>query len=353
MRPLLSTTRMRSALFSVSRSSAKTSVPFHRVYTSAVESEDPDIKVVNEWLPTLSGRKATVDAVIDPSWANLLSATIAESPSEHSGLSQPPPLHPRSFKKGDVLPPFWHLIYFHRPTTREQISNDGHELLFSPPSPPFVRRMWAGGSISWNPWYPLTIGQSAQLELSLSKLETKVGRKSGRMVLVSESREHITNANWSVRERRDVVYLKGPGAGSASNDSSVGGSNQAQASEDKPFDFSRSLVPDRIMLFRFSALTFNSHRIHFDLPYVQHEGHSDLLVHGPLISLLLLELCSRHVPTRTITKWNYRAYSPFYVDKPLQLRGKLIDDPKGAGFAELWAVDDQGNVGMRGIVGFG
>ncbi|KAJ3339830.1 hypothetical protein HDU93_007715 [Gonapodya sp. JEL0774] len=193
-------------------------------------------------------------------------------------------------------------------------------------------------NFSWNPWYPLTIGKPAQLTLTPSKVETKIGRKSGRLVLVSENREHITDANWSVRERRDVVYLKEPDTVGVDKSHDVFGTSEIHFSD--PADFSRTLIPDRIMLFRFSALTFNSHRIHYDINAVRHEGHPDLIVHGPMISLLLLDLCARHVPNRTITKWKYRALSPFYVDRPLRLFGRIADDSKSAGSAELWAMDD-------------
>jgi 3-methylfumaryl-CoA hydratase len=103
----------------------------------------------------------------------------------------------------------------------------------------------------------------------------------------------------------------------------------------------RELTPNHLMLFRFSALTFNGHRIHYDADYVrQIEGYPDLLVHGPLLALLLLDLLRCSVPDATVGRFRYRAVAPLFVARPLTLCGK----PTAEGTAELWVEGDDGRL---------
>lgn len=136
-------------------------------------------------------------------------------------------------------------------------------------------------------------------------------------------------------EEHDIVYRGTPQPGQTSAPPIV-------ATLDAPW--ARKIVPDDIMLFRYSALTFNGHRIHYDRRYVtQVEGYPGLIVHGPLVATLLLELVHQNAPEKTITRFEFRAIRPTFDGAPLYLSGK----PAGDNHVELWASDHEGYVTMQ------
>jgi 3-methylfumaryl-CoA hydratase len=110
----------------------------------------------------------------------------------------------------------------------------------------------------------------------------------------------------------------------------------------------RAIRPDPVLLFRYSALTFNGHRIHYDQPYVTKvEGYPGLIVHGPLIATLLLDLVRREAPERALARFSFRAVSPLFDIAPFTVNGNATGDG-----ATIWAANDAGGLAMEGTVAF-
>ena len=113
--------------------------------------------------------------------------------------------------------------------------------------------------------------------------------------------------------------------------------------------WSREIDPDPVLLFRYSALTFNGHRIHYDRPYATGvEGYPGLIVHGPLLATLMIELAHTKMPKTRIAKFQFRALSPVFDTAPFTVAGKLDGDGQGA---DLWVANPQGKLAMRGRIG--
>ncbi|SHH11633.1 hypothetical protein [Geodermatophilus nigrescens] len=220
--------------------------------------------------------------------------------------------------EGDPLPLGWHWFTFvERPATAD-LGEDGHprEGHFLPPLP-HRRRMIAGGR--FEAVAPLVVGSTVERTSSLARCEVKAGR-SGEMLLVTVRSEFRSAGRLLLTEEQDVVYRSQPG-----------GSSPAPAGAGVPGvdgGASVDLVPDEALLFRFSALTYNAHRIHYDAPYATGvEGHPGLVVHGPLLALLLLEVPRRAMsegsaPDRSVTSSTHRLIRPVYAGTPVRATGR-------------------------------
>ncbi|MGY1701191.1 hypothetical protein [Geodermatophilus sp. SYSU D00766] len=228
-------------------------------------------------------------------------------------LDQPaPPL-----RDGDPLPPGWHLFTFlDRPATAD-LGEDGHPRSghFLPPLA-HRRRMIAGGRLQVTA--PLRVGSVVERTSSLARCEVKAGR-SGEMLLVTVRSEYREDGALLVTEEQDVVY-RSQEAGSSPAPAGAG----TPGLPDGP---GVAVLPDAALLFRFSALTYNAHRIHYDQPYAtQVEGHPGLVVHGPLLALLLLEVPRRHAPDRSVTSFAHRLVRPAYAGTPVRATGRFDGD---------------------------
>lgn len=214
---------------------------------------------------------------------------------------------PASLADGSALPPLWHWLYFKPLVRRSNLGEDGHERLggFLPPVP-LPRRMWAGGTVSFPGW--LRLGAHARRRSVIASVEEKHGR-TGRLVFVNVDHHIESEDGLAVRETQNIVYREAL-AGAATG----GPEPRAEAEWSEPFS------ADAVELFRFSALTFNGHRIHYDLAYANAEGYSGLVVHGPLLALLMLDAAMRHCG-RTPSLFSYRAHSPLFAGEPLRLEG--------------------------------
>ena len=205
---------------------------------------------------------------------------------------------------------------------------DGHPALggFMPPVPA-ERRMFAGGQSVF--LRPLRIGRPAEQVRRIEKIEAKTGG-AGPMILVTVAYDHIQDGELCLKERRDIVYLQsapGPAAAAAAPENLV----PAAA-------MSLDATPDAVMLARFSALTFNGHRIHYDLPYAQDvEGYPERVVHGPLTALMLAEMVRIQAGLR-VTTFRFRARAPLYLGDGWRLRGTR----DGVGAVSLTAYDGVG-----------
>jgi len=228
---------------------------------------------------------------------------------------------------GDPLAPLWHWLYFLDRHRASELGPDGHArrggLL---PPIPLPRRMWAGSRFEFR--HPLRIGNQMTRETRVIDIKEKTGR-SGPLVFVVV-RHEISNAEGlAVTEEHDIVY-RDHGAGAPSQTAPAAAA------------WERTIQPDDILLFRYSALTFNAHRIHYDRRYATEvEGYPGLVVHGPLIATLLMDLLRRNWPDANVTRFTFRAVSPLFDTEPFTVCGK----PAGKTIA-LWAKDAAGNLAM-------
>jgi 3-methylfumaryl-CoA hydratase len=219
---------------------------------------------------------------------------------------------------GGALPIEAYWLYFLDVVPQASLSSDGHPKRgdFLPPVN-FPRRMWAGVNVKVTA--PICVGDAVKRTSEIRDIHIKVG-KDGPLVFV-RIRHRITAADsLRVTELQDIIF-KG-----------VGVSPKLDAPKEIPDAlWSRTVTPDPILLFRYSALTFNSHRIHYDYPYAtQDEGYRALVVQGPLIATLLLDLCYRFAPNKIIKSFTCRAEHPIYCDRPFKLTGRPTDDNTAA-----------------------
>src|SRR5665647_1448780 len=187
-----------------------------------------------------------------------------------------------------VLPPLWHWLYFLPQQRQSELGPDGHAKRggFLPPVP-LPRRMWAGGRLAWLPDNPLRCGDAVQRISRIESVTHKAGR-SGDLLFVLVKHEVHNVKGLALAEEHDIVYRAAAKSGEPVP--------QPIAAE-KGAAWQREIVPDEVLLFRYSALTFNGHRIHYDRRYVTEvEGYPGLIVHGPLIATLLVDLVRRNAP---------------------------------------------------------
>lgn len=238
---------------------------------------------------------------------------------------------------GTELPPLWHWLYFLPHARQSEIGPDGHPRRggFLPPVP-LPRRMWAGGRLRWEARNPLQVGQEVQRSSTIQSVRHKAGR-SGELLFVQVEHRFSNENGLALTEEHDIVYrpLAQPG-------------DPAPQPQQPPAQatWSRTIVPDDVLLFRYSALTFNGHRIHYDRQYVtQVEGYPGLIVHGPLIATLLIDLLRRSLPGARVATFDFKAVRPTFDLHPFSVHGKPSADGKTV---ELWAQDHDGWLTMQG-----
>ena len=222
-------------------------------------------------------------------------------------LDQPPP--------GDPVPPLWHGFHLLDHPAQADLGDDGHPARgrFLPPLPD-RRRMFAGGRLEVRA--PLRVDDEVTRRSSLVSAAAKAGR-SGPMVVVTVRHELRRDGELVVVEEQDFAYRSQP-AGSARELPAAAPAAPAGAGP-----WRLAAEPDETMLFRFSALTANAHRIHYDHPYATGvEGYPGLVVHGPLLALLLLELPRRFAPDRAVTGFSYRLRRPAFAGRPIVAAGE-------------------------------
>ncbi len=236
-------------------------------------------------------------------------------------------------KFGDPLPIGWHQILFPRVVRHSQIGPDGHPRRgdFLPPVP-LPRRMFAGKRTTFVS--DLRVGDEVKRESVIKDVNIKQGR-TGQMVFVTVQTDITSPRGLAVTEEQDIVYRGDPDP-------------NAPPPPPQPAPgravWSRVVTPDPVLLFRYSALTFNGHRIHYDYPYVtRSEGYPDLVMNGGLTTLLVYELARTHAssPIRYISSRNVRA---LFVNQPFTVCGDPSPDNKTA---KLWVVDKDGALALN------
>lgn len=235
---------------------------------------------------------------------------------------------------GTGLPPLWHWLYFLPSARQSEIGPDGHPRRggFLPPVP-LPRRMWAGGRLQWHA--PLRVGDRIERESRIVSVTHKAGR-TGDLVFVLVRHEVRNSQGAALTEEHDIVYRAAARPGDP-----VPPPQAAPA--DAPW--SREIVPDDVLLFRYSALTFNGHRIHYDRKYVTEvEGYPGLIVHGPLIATLLADLARREKPGARLATFSFKAVRPTFDLHPFRVNGRPSADGRSA---QLWAQDHEGWLTMQ------
>ncbi len=234
------------------------------------------------------------------------------------------------------MPPLGHWLYFLPRVRQSQLGPDGHPRRggFLPPVP-LPRRMWAGGCFEF--LRPLRIGERVRRHSVIGDVSHKAGR-SGDLVFVRVDHEISGEAGPALRESHDIVYRSPP----PPQGSATGSTPVSNDTGDAPADWRREIRPDPVMLFRYSALTFNGHRIHYDRDYCRdQEGYPGLVVHGPLTATLLADLFLRENPGRQVRRFGFRALRPLFDTRPFTICGRRTD-----GAADLWALTPDGATAM-------
>ena len=240
--------------------------------------------------------------------------------------------HPASpVPAGTPLPPLWHWLYFLPMHRQSEIGADGHARRggFLPPVP-LPRRMWAGSQFEFRA--PIRVGDAVERTSTIADVSVKEGR-TGRLVFVKVRHELRCNgaAEPALLEYHDIVYREAKQPGDVEPPPQPAPAAAA---------WQRELVPDDVLLFRYSALTFNGHRIHYDRRYVTEvEGYPGLIVHGPLIATLLLDLLRRQAPDTDVASYSFKAVRPTFDLHPFSVNGTPQADGKTI---RLWAADHDG-----------
>ncbi|MBL4873926.1 MAG: MaoC family dehydratase N-terminal domain-containing protein [Rhodobacteraceae bacterium] len=274
-----------------------------------------DIDKLRKWI----GKTETVEERIAPFPSNALAATLDRDDTR--------------YEDGTPLPPLWHWLHFLPIFKLTDAGYDGHATLgqFLPPVP-LPRRMWAGSRFRF--LAPMCIGKTLRKESSIASIKHKVGR-SGDLVFVTVRHRVFDGELQGIEEEHDIVYREAPNP-----DAQV----QIPPQSLETSAFSRVVHPDPVLLFRYSALTFNGHRIHYDKPFcTQTEGYEGLVVHGPLLATLLMDLLRQEMPDATVEAFEFRAVSTVFDTYDFSLHGQPEPDGKAI---KLWVRRHDGALAM-------
>ncbi len=260
----------------------------------------------SEWI----GRTEEMTDTIEPARSNALRSALGNPAPNMAGASMPL-LH--------------HWLYFWNVQPPAGLGEDGHPAKggFLPPVP-LPRRMWAGGRLEFV--QPLMLGERATKVSKILDVQEKSG-KTGKLVFVTVEHRLSGENGLAIIEEQDLVYREPAAAGSITGPSGQGSAPEAPWCE--------RIDPDTVLLFRYSALTMNGHRIHYDLPYARdEEAYPALVVHGPLQASLLVDLAARKLG-RPIAKFSFRGQQPAFAGAPLHVCGETSEDG-----ANVWTEQD-------------
>ena len=275
------------------------------------------LEKLEEWI----GRSQSVEDLAAPFPVRALAATF----DAHDPEPRP----------GDPLPPLWHWLYFLEVAPQSKIGPDGHPERgdFLPPVP-LPRRMWAGSRFAFD-GEPIRIGDTIHRRSVIKSVEAKTG-STGSMVFVTVEHTISGPHGPALVEEHDIVYREAAKPGEA-----------VRPPKPAPTDatWSRTVIADPVLLFRFSALTFNGHRIHYDQPYVTGaEGYPGLIVHGPLMGILQIELARRSNPKKTAHTFEFRALSPVFATSDVGVHARAEAD----GSVATWVANASGGLAQQG-----
>ena len=242
-------------------------------------------------------------------------------------------------KHPDILPHLYHWCYFLPIRDESELAEDGHPKKgdFLPPIP-FPKRMWAGGRLSF--LAPIQTNQNIRRESEITKIEFKQG-KSGNMFFVTVKHQIFAENILAIIEEHDIVYRE------ASNQVQTQ-ATKSQTTETKVYTYKKSYPIDSVTLFRYSAVTFNGHRIHYDRNYcTETEGYPGLVVHGPLMATLLMHTFKNEYPEKIIQHFDFRAIRPVFDFNEFYICGDIK-----AQEGKLWIEHADGQPAMQATITF-
>ena len=247
--------------------------------------------------------------------------------------------HDLQFEPGAVVPKLWHWLFFLPGVKASETGADGHPKTggFIPALEGLDRRMWAGSRF----WFysDLRAGQAAEKKSVVKKVTLKQGR-SGKLGFVSVEHQVFQNGRRILTEEHDIVYKQAP-----TSAVTVASVNEGLTPPKKAAQWSDLIRPNPVLLFRYSALTFNGHRIHYDRDFCREEfGFPGLAVHGPLIATLLIELVRKNLPSARIAEFEFRAKGPIFDFQTFKAEGCRENDQ-----VFLWAVNPDGLEAMTAL----
>jgi 3-methylfumaryl-CoA hydratase len=270
---------------------------------------------LRQWI----GRTETLEDCVTPAPLRALAATL-----DRENLT---------VEQGDAIPPCWHWLYF-LPLHREsELGPDGHAHRggFLPPVP-LPRRMWAGSRLEWIK--PLRVGQAVTRTSRIVEVSGKEGR-TGPLVFVRVRHEVGAAGSVCLVEEQDIVYREMPSPGEVAPPATPAPARS---------DWAREIRPDPMLLFRYSALTFNAHRIHYDRGYATGvEGYPGLVVHAPLLATLVLDLLRSNIPDVQVLRFDFRAVKPTFDIAAFSVCGERGSNDKSV---HLWVRHAQGALAL-------
>lgn len=271
-----------------------------------------------DYLRTWVGKSRSDEDLISCRHARLMAATI-DYPA------------PERISDGERLPPLWHWTYFLEGPPSNELGSDGHPARggFMPPVP-LRNRMWAGGRVSFIA--PVLIGATVRKESSILNVDHKQGQ-SGDLVFVTVLHEFKSlTGDLLIREEQDIVY----------KDSTPAGRLPTVPDAELPSRFTRTYTPTSTTLFRYSALTFNGHRIHYDADYCREtEGYRNLVIHGPLNASMVASY-AEEISGKRLREFSYRGLSPALLGNSITIHADIQDDR-----VTLYATLDNGTICMK------
>ena len=279
------------------------------------DETDTDLQYLRTWI----GRTETVQDEVRAAPVAALAAT----------LDRPIP----SLQTGDPLPLLWHWLFCLPLHRASELAADGHAHLggFLPPVP-LPRRMYAGGSVEVR--QVLRIGDVVSRVSRIADVSHKAGR-TGVLVFVTIQHDFSVGGDLAVAERQDLVYRDAPGP-----DDPAAPPRMAQDEA----AWTREIRPDEVLLFRYSALTFNGHRIHYNRTFALDQGYPGLVVHGPLLATLLADIVRRHIPDARVSRFSFRAVRALFDGAPFLVCGLPSQDGRTV---KLWAQEPNGALAME------
>lgn len=267
-------------------------------------------------------------------YADLITATQVHKLMVTLDREEPMPVD------GDPVPPGWHHIFFPKLPPTRSLGRDGMVREIEDwPGEPLPIRMFAGSRARFH--RPLRVGDRARRVSELVSVNPKTGR-SGRLVFATYRHTISNSEGIATVDEWDMVF----------REEAKGEPKTPPPGEPAPTRaaWEKTVNPTSVMLFRFSAVTFNPHRIHYDHPYTTaSEGYPALLVHGPLTAILLLDLARDNHPGATMTGFEMRAMAPLFADRPFRIMGRPRE---GANACDLWAVTPENTVAMQASATF-
>lgn len=239
----------------------------------------------------------------------------------------------------DILPSLYHWCYFLPIVNQSEMDEDGHPKKggFLPPIP-YPKRMWAGGRLQF--LAPICLNHSIRRVSEISNIQFKHG-KSGNMYFVTVKHQIFSEDQLCIIEEQDLVYRE------ASNQVQTQ-RPQAAAVEQKSYSYRKQIPVDSVSLFRYSAVTFNAHRIHYDRQFcTEVEGYPGLVVHGPLLATLLIHVFKQENPDKVIERFDFRAIRPVFDFNDFYICGDIHDQD-----GQLWIEHADGQTAMQATITF-